>query len=79
VAYVEAEDLEDAYHLTNTIDRPWWENPGVTPAFEGSGTRSTSAGDMIAVDDDPTLAHETYEVSGLGWTAMEDLDTAEAA
>ena len=44
-------DSDDAYRLTNTIEAPWWSNPGVQ--FFGSvehglkGARSTSVGDIL--------------------------------
>ena len=40
--------LEDAYRLTNTIHRSWWENDGVIAHV--SRTRSTSVGDVLEID-----------------------------
>lgn len=51
IAEVCTDDLDDAYRLTNTIEAPWWSNPGVQ--FFGSvehglkGARSTSVGDIL--------------------------------
>lgn len=51
VAKVEAADAEHAYLLTNTIDGPWWTNPGVrflgSPEHGMKGCRSTSVGDVL--------------------------------
>lgn len=47
VARVEVEDPEDldrAYELTNHIDRPWFDNEGVSVVRRG---RSTSVADVI--------------------------------
>ena len=41
------EKAEVAFKLTNNIDRPWVENPGVTPM--GTSRRSSSVGDMVLV------------------------------
>ena len=52
---LETTDLEEAYHLTQTIKRPWWQNARVTPRFAGhscsGGCRSTSVGDLL-IDKD---------------------------
>jgi hypothetical protein len=46
--------LEIAFRLTNTIDKPWWENVGVPLLYDGrrmlsekGGIRSTSCGDVV--------------------------------
>lgn len=39
--------LDQAYHLTNTIDRYWWENQDVHPVV--TKTRSTSVGDVLCI------------------------------
>lgn len=49
VADVHTDDLEQAFELTNNINRPWSENEGVV-AVEG-GTRSTSTGDIMKMAD----------------------------
>jgi len=51
VAKVETTDHDKAYELTNTIYRPWWQNPEVytkagQPGYP-KGYRSTSVGDMF--------------------------------
>ena len=52
---LEATDLEEAYRLTQTINRPWWQDARVTPRFIGhscsGGCRSTSIGDLLVTDD----------------------------
>ncbi len=47
VALVEAEDLDEVFRLTNTIDHPWWENPHVQLIRPWKRHRSTSVGDVI--------------------------------
>jgi len=51
VAVVEVPERQEpnpdhAFHLTNHIDRAWWENPGVTLVGEPRH-RSTSVGDVV--------------------------------
>lgn len=45
VAHVKADDLDDAYMLTNSIHAYWWENPLVEA--KKINTRSTSVGDVL--------------------------------
>ena len=47
VAEVDTDNVEFAYRQTNHIDRPWWENHGVTTLKQ---VRSTSVGDVIEVN-----------------------------
>ena len=49
VARVECDNLEDAYRLTNAIDKPWHENYEVT--LTRGPARSTSPGDVVALKD----------------------------
>jgi hypothetical protein len=56
--------LEKAYMLTNTIDKPWWDNEGVTKLVEG-GCRSTSVGDYVVV------GATKYLCDHVGWTDEE--------
>jgi hypothetical protein len=51
VAEVEAQTLDEAYFLTNTIDHDWQENDHVTAARPGQPERSTSVGDVIVLGD----------------------------
>lgn len=44
VAVVDTDDLDEAYRLTNHIDKLWWENEGVVALRE---SRSTSIGDVL--------------------------------
>lgn len=46
VAEVEGDDPDTAFGLTNHIDSPWTDNPGVTP-IGGTRQRSTSVGDIV--------------------------------
>jgi hypothetical protein len=67
VAEVDTDDLEVAFEKTNTIDRGWWENAGVTRMFKGQvrenmgGCRSTSVGDLAFKDG------KTYVVANFGF------------
>jgi len=48
VALVDCEDVEDAFRLTNHIDRNWQENPEVVRTNpDMTSFRSTSVGDLI--------------------------------
>jgi hypothetical protein len=47
-------DPDFAFHHTNHIDRPWWENPGVTLVGEPKH-RSTSVGDAVVMPDGRVL------------------------
>ena len=68
VAVVEvAKELSDeqkcevAFKNTNTIDKAWWENEGVTKMFGGDACRSTSTGDMVLI------ATKKYKCAFIGW------------
>ena len=54
VAAVDGNDIEDAFHLTNNIDGPWFENDNVIACYQGAytgkGCRSTSVWDVV-IDD----------------------------
>jgi hypothetical protein len=52
VAMVESDDLDEVFQLTNTIDRPWWENEGVEVRKQ---TRSTSVGDVVILPDNQSV------------------------
>jgi len=53
-----------AFRLTNHIDSPWWENPGVT--LVGSPThRSTSVGDVVVMPDGSVMKCEMA-----GWSKV---------
>lgn len=56
--------LEQAFCLTNHIDQPWQENPGITA--EPGPHASTSVGDVVVVDD------EAYQCAPMGWTKLQD-------
>lgn len=55
VATVEAENLDQVFEKTNTIDRFWGDNEGVTLEDEYGRHRSTSTGDVIV--DEAGVAH----------------------
>ena len=63
VAEVDATSLNEVYRLTNTIDGPWVENPGVRATVRPC--RSTSVGDVIV--DPCGVAHG---VAPVGFVAL---------
>ena len=69
VARVEADELEDAYRLTNNIDWSWTENPEVLwhkpLSKERAGIRSTSVGDVICT------AEGLFVVDRVGFKELE--------
>ncbi len=65
------ERYAEVFGLTNTVDRYWWENEGVTAHTESEafidhegarGTRSTSVGDVIVLSNGRVLA-----CAPMGW------------
>ena len=64
VAHVEARNLEEVFHKTNSIDQYWGENTGVTLCGKAASvpTRSTSVGDIFVVQGDH------YYVDSFGFT-----------
>ena len=46
---------------TNTIDKAWWKNEGVTKMFGGDACRSTSTGDMVLIGT------KKYKCAFIGW------------
>ena len=61
VATVATDDIDCAYQFTNTIDKYWWDNAGVTSHFPGKGCRSTSVGDILVTPNG------TFRCAGTGW------------
>lgn len=52
VAVVNTSELGQAFALSNTIDKPWWENDGVSVMIpDREGFRSTSVGDVLVTRD----------------------------
>lgn len=60
VAVVDTDDLDEAYRLTNHIDKLWWHNEKVVALRE---SRSTSIGDVLDVNG------KYYVVDRCGFTA----------
>ena len=60
----DTEKCEVAFKKTNTIDKAWWDNEGVTKMFGGEGCRSTSVGDMVLVGTEKFLCEST------GWSKV---------
>lgn len=48
VAKVDCTDVEDAFFLTQNIDKPWTENQRIRSTY-GQRFRSTSVGDVVVV------------------------------
>ena len=68
VAFVEvAKELSDeekceiAFKKTNTIEKAWWENEGVTYVGQEKTCRSTSTGDFVLV------GNRKYKCAFVGW------------
>jgi len=49
VAELEASSPEEAFRMTNHVDKPWWKNKGVLQHKDKA--RSTSVGDVIVCED----------------------------
>jgi len=68
VATVLAKDLDEAYTLTQSIERHWHENPEVTPIeTDDDWKRSTMVGDVIK-----TPYFEHYVIESFGFRELED-------
>jgi len=67
-AEVEAEDLEVAFFLTNSIDHSWHKNEGAKPT--GASARSTSTGDVVVDDNDKAWMCEM-----VGWRELEGVES----
>tara|TARA_R110000803_G_scaffold51919_6_gene107050 strand:- start:152 stop:439 length:288 start_codon:yes stop_codon:yes gene_type:complete len=63
----EQEALNEAYSLTQTVNRCWWQNDGVMSLFSGDGCPSTSVGDIIATPS------AFYQVEPVGFAKIEDI------
>lgn len=52
IADVAADDLDDAFRITNSIDCLWWEVADVGVLWAGGrvGARSSSVGDVFEID-----------------------------
>jgi hypothetical protein len=70
VAVVDAADLEEAYRLTNNIDTPWHDNPGVK-VMDKEATRSTSVGDLIVEGPAGDLSCRHHVVESCGFRELE--------
>jgi len=71
VAMVEVPDGQEpdpdlAFQLTNHIDKPWWENEGVT-LVGAPRHRSTSVGDLVVMPDGKILLCKTC-----GWVELKE-------
>lgn len=63
----EGEDvLDDAFRLTNHIDRAWWESGEVECKKQ---SRSTSVGDVVVLEWEDGH-EEIWGVAGCGWTKL---------
>lgn len=59
VAYVESNNLEEIFALTNTIEEFWWKNSKVEGIVN---SRSTSVGDVVVLSND-----EIWLCGMMGW------------
>jgi len=67
VAEIAADDLEDAFRMTNSIDRTWWEVADVVLMTGGRvGARSSSVGDVFEIDG---VGHR---IASIGFEAVSD-------
>lgn len=62
VAFVDTDNLSNAFELTNHIDWDWWINKGVTTIRR---SRSTSVGDMLIFNN------KIYIVEQIGFKEIE--------
>lgn len=69
IVKVEAENLEDAYYITNTVTSPWTQNVEKGLLFLH---RSTSVGDVIWDEEDDTY----WMVDRIGFTKISEWDMA---
>jgi hypothetical protein len=60
VAVVATDDLDQAYELTNNIDKRWTDNVGVAPV-DGHGKRSTDVGDVLELNG------KFFVCASIGW------------
>lgn len=60
--YFEQRVHAEVFRLTNHINKPWWENEGVTLVKE---SRSTSIGDIIMIGNRRFMAHN------VSWIALD--------
>jgi len=63
VAALQVDDLEEAFVLTNTITRPWYNNPDIT-LYNGRQHRSTSVGDLMLHNN------KVFLVDNFGFTEL---------
>lgn len=77
VADVETDDVGRVFELTNSIDRPWWENAEVTFLMgRDGGARSTSVGDVIVkalpagIDANGTPRWARFSVERIGFRSF---------
>jgi hypothetical protein len=68
-AIVDTDSVEEAYGLTNHVDREWWDNPGVE--LVGPKTRSTSTGDVVVVNG------QGYKCESFGWSEPFEVSTSD--
>jgi hypothetical protein len=69
----DAERLDDAFQLTNTIEWSWWRNTEVTERFSErhmgkgpTGCRSTSVGDIVALPNG-----RAFVCAPTGWVELD--------
>lgn len=68
VANIETADPEAAFRLTNSIDAPWYDSPGVLVLAPKPQVRSTSVGDIIVIKQG--AVSRAYRCDAVGWTQL---------
>lgn len=58
--------LEHVYQAANSIDAPFWHNPGVMLLGGLEGARSLDVGDVVITDEG-----EAFQVAGCGFTKID--------
>lgn len=68
VADVDCGDVDDGFMYTNTIDRPWTDNPQVRLVTPGVRLRSTSIGDIFVRNGEAIMC------VAFGWVVLPRAD-----
>ncbi len=74
IAVVRTDDLDEAYRLTNNIDKSWTLNPEIIWSAEPGHFRSTSVGDLMIRGKDVFLVDNVGFRNILEEIKMKDVD-----
>ena len=58
-------DYNEAFRLTNHIDKEWWRNFGVRPQGDYKKHRSTSVGDVVELE-----SGKKFRCLPIGWSEI---------